>query len=196
MHERDTELTSDRPAALEVLVANHRAFLSFLEGRLGRRDMAEDILQNAFARNLDKLPDFEGEESAVGWFYRVLRNAVIDHHRRRGANESALARLARELESQAEPDVETKNAICLCVAAAADTLKPEYAAALRRVEMDGVSVQDYAAEVGITSNNAGVRIFRARQALRKRVVSSCGTCAEHGCQDCTCGPKSAARLGE
>ena len=39
----------------------------------------------------------------------------------------------------------------------------------------------------ITANNAGVRVFRARQALRKRVVSWCGSCAERGCIDCTCG---------
>ena len=68
-----------------------------------------------------------------------------------------------------------------------ETLKPEYAAALRRIDVDGVPVQDYAAEAGITANNAGVRVFRARQALRKRVVRWCGSCAERGCIDCTCG---------
>jgi RNA polymerase sigma-70 factor (ECF subfamily) len=77
--------------------------------------------------------------------------------------------------------------VCRCVARLADTLKPEYAEALRRIEVDGLSVQQFAAEAKITANNAGVRVFRAREALRKRVVSSCGTCAEHGCLDCTCG---------
>jgi RNA polymerase sigma-70 factor (ECF subfamily) len=33
---------------------------------------------------------------------------------------------------------------------------------------------------------AGVRVFRAREALKKRVMESCGTCAEHGCLNCTC----------
>jgi hypothetical protein len=30
----------------------------------------------------------------------------------------------------------------------------------------------------------------ARQALKKRVTESCGTCAEHGCMNCTCKPVS------
>jgi hypothetical protein len=30
-------------------------------------------------------------------------------------------------------------------------------------------------------------VFRAREALRKQVAVSCGTCAEHGCLNCTCG---------
>jgi len=46
-------------------------------------------------------------------------------------------------------------------------------------------VKDYADEAGISSSNAGVRIFRAREAL-KQVARSCGTCATHGCVDCTC----------
>jgi hypothetical protein len=48
-------------------------------------------------------------------------------------------------------------------------------------------VKDYADQAGINSNNAGVRVFRARDALRKQVQRSCGTCATHGCVDCTCG---------
>ena len=68
----------------------------------------------------------------------------------------------------------------------ADTLKPEYADVLRRVELDGVAVKDYADAAGISASNAGVRIFGAREALRKQVARSCGTCADHGCLDCTC----------
>ena len=171
----------------DVLVENHRAFLAFLERRVGRRDVAEDVLQEAFARSLRAPPTPMTEESAVAWFYRVLRNAVIDHYRRGGAGQRALAALARELEAQVEPDLDTRNAVCRCVTSLAGTLKPEYAAALRRVEVDGLSVREYADEAGVTANNAGVRLFRAREALRKRVVSACGTCAEHGCLDCTCG---------
>jgi RNA polymerase sigma-70 factor (ECF subfamily) len=188
--ETETAGIAEKPLEPEVVAAladSHRAFLGFLEKRVGRREVAEDILQEAFARSLARLPALESAESAVAWFYRVLRNAVIDHHRRGGASERALSALAREMEENVEPDLETRNAVCRCVARLSDTLKPEYAQALRRIEVDGVSVQDFAAEAGITANNAGVRVFRARDALRKQVVRTCGTCAEHGCLDCTCG---------
>ena len=185
-----SEETVERPLDADVVAAlaeSHRAFLSFLEKRVGRREVAEDLLQDAFARGLSRLPQLKSGESAVAWFYRVLRNAVIDHHRRGGASERALSALAREMEEHAnDPQLDTRNAVCRCVARLSETLKPEYAEALRRVEVDGLSVQDFAAEAGITANNAGVRVFRAREALRKRVVSTCGTCAEHGCVDCTC----------
>ena len=175
-----------RREALAVLAQNRRAFLSFLESRIGRRDLAEDLLQESFARSLDKVP-LESAESAVAWFYRVLRNAVVDHYRRGGASDRALSVLARQLNEQGELDLDERNAVCRCVSRLSETLKPEYARALRRIDVEGVSVQDYAVEAGITANNAGVRVFRAREALRKRVVRWCGSCAERGCIDCTCG---------
>jgi len=178
--------SSARGEALAVLAANRRAFLSFLERRVGGREAAEDVLQDAFARSLDKVPFREGE-SIVAWFYRVLRNAVIDHYRRAGTSGRALDRLARELDEPMEPALDERDAVCRCVTRLSETLKAEYALALRRIDVDGVSVQEYAAEAGITANNAGVRVFRAREALRKRVVRWCGACAERGCIDCTCG---------
>jgi RNA polymerase sigma-70 factor (ECF subfamily) len=116
----------------------------------------------------------------------MLRNAVVDHHRRRGASARALDAFAAEVDRHAEPTPETRGAICQCVTRLAATLKPEYRAALERIEVAGVPVKDFAAEQGISASNAAVRVFRAREALRKQVAASCGTCAEHGCIECTC----------
>ncbi len=177
---------------LQPLVDNHRAFLRFLERRVGSREEAEDILQDAFGRSLEKFDALGGDESVVRWFYRVLRNAVIDHYRRRAAAGRALESFAAQLDT-AVPPPEIENEICGCVKTLADTLKPEYAEALRMIDVNGMPVKDFAAEKQISAANAGVRVFRAREALRKQVVRSCGTCAEHGCMDCTCG-KAGSRL--
>ena len=172
------------PEVVAALVRNHREFLGFLERRLGDRAEAEDVLQEAFSRGLEKLEDLRDDELAVAWFYRVLRNRLIDRARRHATRSQALTRLAQELATPSEPEVHA--AACRCVATLSETLKPEYREALQRIEIEGVSVKDYAEQAGISSNNAAVRVFRARQALRKQVVASCGTCAAHGCFDCTC----------
>jgi RNA polymerase sigma factor (sigma-70 family) len=174
-------------AVVDVLVDEHRQFLRFLERRLGDRALAEDILQAAFVRGLERAGQLRDDESVVAWFYRVLRNAIVDHHRRVGAGDRRLEAVARELDGADEPPPDERDAICQCVARLVDTLKPEYAAAIRRVELDGVSVKAFAAEAEVTANNAAVRLLRARRALREQVRKSCGTCAEHGCVDCQCG---------
>lgn len=193
---QDTGNDAEKATSAEVvraLVENHRHFLAFLERRLGSRADAEDVLQEAFARGVAQAGSVQEGESATAWFYRILRNAVVDHHRRRAARDRASEGLARELEGAVEPPADVRDAICACVRELATTLKPEYQGALERVELGGASLQEYAAEARISANNAAVRLHRAREALRKRVVSSCGTCAEHGCIDCTCtAPKHAA----
>lgn len=179
-----------------VLVENHREFLGFLERRLGRRDVAEDILQDAFARGLDKLEMLRDAEAVVPWFYRALRNATVDYFRRTKARDRALAEFAEEMETSQEPSESLRAEVCRCVTRLADTLKPEYAAALRRIEVDGLSMAAFAEEQGISKSNAAVRVFRAREALRKQLAISCGTCAEHGCVECTCaGAPGAAAAG-
>jgi RNA polymerase sigma-70 factor (ECF subfamily) len=177
--------TPERHEMASVLADNRRMFLSFLERRVGSRAVAEDILQNAFVRSIEKADGLREEGALIPWFYRMLRNAIIDHQRRRAAASRALADFASELETEAQ-GTEAHKVVCECIHQLAETLKPEYAQALRRIEVDGVSVKDYAEEIGISSSNAGVRVFRARDALRKQVQRSCGTCAKHGCIDCTC----------
>ena len=178
--------SDESPAPLELLVENHRAFLKYLERRVGNRELAEDILQDAFIKVMDRPDQAPFGEALVPWFYRTLRNAAIDRFRRREAAGRAIDAFARELETRAEPLPELEAEICGCIARLADSLKAEYADALQAIDVQGTPVKAYAEQHGLSANNAGVRIFRAREALKKRVVESCGTCAEHGCHDCTC----------
>jgi RNA polymerase sigma-70 factor (ECF subfamily) len=171
---------------LDVLLESRRTFVDYLERRVGDRALAEDILQDTFAR-LVATPDLAPEgDRVVPWFYRTLRNAAIDRFRRRGASERAHEAFARELQSHPQASGETEQVICACVTRLAATLKPEYAAALQSIDLAETPVGTFASQHGLTAGNAAVRVFRARAALRKRVVESCGACAEHGCTDCTC----------
>jgi len=184
----EVERDSRAPDVLRALVDNHARFLAFLERRVESRDAAEDILQEAFVRSIGRTDSLRDTGSATAWFYRVLRNAVTDHYRRQGARSRTLAQLAAESgEASAAPDQELQAVVCACITGLLDTLKPDYASALRRVELDGVTVKGYAEEAGITPGNAGVRLHRAREALRRQLARSCGTCLTHGCLDCTCG---------
>lgn len=170
-------------ADVQSLVGSHRALLAFVQKRVGDRALAEDILQDAFVRGLSRADDVE---SVPAWFYRVLKNAVVDRARRAGAESRALAAFARELEGLHEAPRERSEVACQCVLDLGKTLEPSYRDILERVEVEGATLRQVAAELGITENNAAVRLHRARKALRRRVEESCGTCAEHGCRDCHC----------
>jgi RNA polymerase sigma factor (sigma-70 family) len=174
------------PEVLRVLLDNHARFLEFLERRVESRDDAEDILQEAFVRSLERGQSLRNSASATAWFYRVLRNAITDHFRRQGSRGRALDRLTVESDPADTADAELEAVVCGCILSLVETLKPEYGTAIRRVDLDGTSVHSYAEEAGITPSNAGVRLHRARAALRRQLARSCGTCLTHGCLDCQC----------
>jgi RNA polymerase sigma factor (sigma-70 family) len=174
------------PDVVTALVEHHRRFREFVERRVGSRATAEELLQAAFVKGLERGSDLRDGESAVAWFYRLLRNAIIDFYRHRDAEHRALDQHARDSAVTTEHDGDLHEAVCQCIHGLIPTLKPEYAEILGAVEMDGEGIATIAARLGITTGNASVRLHRARQALKQRLEVACGTCTEHGCLDCTC----------
>ncbi len=146
--------------------------------------MAEDILQAAFVKTFERGEEIRDEASAVAWFYRVLRNAIIDHHRHHAVDLRFKTAASEEAAPAEDPELE--KAVCRCVKDIIPTLKGEYADILQKVDMEGAAVTDVAKAEQITPNNAMVRLHRARKALQGRLVQTCGTCTEHGCLDCHC----------
>lgn len=177
-----------RPLSREVeeaLVENHRRFLAFLERRTGDRAGAEDILQSAYSRAVEKGVPAEDSAGAVNWFFAVLKNAITDHYRHRAVEARAIEKLAAESPSEIA-DPELRDEVCACFRRLLPTLHAEYAEILEKVDLGDRPVSEVAAELGITANNAGVRLHRARQALRKQLERTCGACATHGCLECSC----------
>jgi len=180
----DIDETPSGPT-LTLLLHSHNRFLTFLERRTGSREIAEEILQSAFAKAVEQ-GDSLAQDTAVAWFYRVLRNSLIDHYRKQDAEKRALdARRTSHL-VVTEQLPELTHTICECFRALLPTLKSEYREILQLVDLGQLSVAQAASQLSIAPNNASVRLHRARLALKKRLEQTCRTCASHGCFDCSC----------
>lgn len=166
---------------VEDLVALKSEFIRFVRARTESDAEAEDLLQAAYVKATEKAETIKDEESTVAWFYRVLRNAIIDLHRERQR-----ASTERQYPAPEADDGELHRAVCACVKDLVPLLKPEWAALVHRVDLEGASVSDVARDQGITPNNAAVRLHRARAALRDKLRVVCGACARHGCLNCGC----------
>jgi RNA polymerase sigma-70 factor (ECF subfamily) len=172
--------------AIAGLAGQRNQFLYFVERRVDSRATAEDILQSAYIRAIEHAPALRSEESAAAWFYRILRNAVIDHYRHRTVEDRALEHWAQDLATEAAPDLQTEAIVCGCIDEVIPNLKPSYSEILRTVDLAGQSLEAFASNAGITTGNATVRIHRARQALKKQLIKVCSLCAKLACVDCTC----------
>jgi RNA polymerase sigma-70 factor (ECF subfamily) len=177
-------------STLETLLRGKQKFLAFVEKRVGSRALAEDILQDAFVRSIERAGELDRElatnERATAWFFRVLRNAVIDHYRHQAVEQRANHQWGQDWERAAELSDEEAHEVCGCFKEFLGLLKPDYRRAIEAVELGSVSLREFGEAEGISLNNAAVRVHRARTALRRHIEQACSTCAEHGCLDCDC----------
>jgi RNA polymerase sigma factor (sigma-70 family) len=158
------------------LRAGRLGHLRFLRSRLRSREDAEDVLQEFALKAIqgaDRLTDLTKVEA---WLSITLRNALFDRYRRN----AGCARLQDS--ARAEPTYEPEEPEELdrpldCLTHAIDDLKPEAAALLRRAELQETPLKAIADAMAITANNAGVRVHRAREALRQAMKTRCAACA-------------------
>ena len=181
---------------IDILVKSRSRFLAFLEQRLGSQADAEDLLQTAYLKAFSAANTLPDEEKVASWFFQVLRNLLTDHYRKRAAVARLKERISPDADVEPAIDEELFREVCRCVKEVAQAVKPEYREILLRVELQDEPLPQVAHDLGITANNASVRLHRARSALREALRATCGVCAEHRCLDCTCrsSPHSVGRM--
>lgn len=165
---------------LSPLLARHADFRAYARARVG--DAGDDLLQAAYERALQHAPDVSAERLEA-WFFRVLRNAAIDHHRRARAEAHRRDAYVREASEDDAPE----GTACGCAVALVPTLRPAYAETIARLDLRGESSEAVASALGVSRDTLKMRHHRARRQLRARVLERCGPCCASGCGDCTCG---------
>jgi RNA polymerase sigma factor (sigma-70 family) len=176
--------TVHRSDRVELIAAHQPKFLNFLSAHVEDRATAEDILQSAYLKAVEHGSEIRDDENTVAWFYRILRNAITDHYRRRAAQSRAHELFAAE--APVSYEVELKETTCACIGDVIRDLKTEYRTAIEQVDLGGTAVEAFAQSQQTAANNASVRLYRARKAVAKKLTTVCGACAERKCLDCTC----------
>jgi RNA polymerase sigma-70 factor (ECF subfamily) len=159
--------------------------VAFVRRRAGHLVDPEDVLQQASVRAIAKSEQLREAEHVRAWLFRIVRNVLADELRAIGLpvvdREQQLEDAAAATERE-----EREPSVCKCSLEVAKSLKPEYAQILERVVVEDVPVTKLAAELGVTANNAMVRLHRARKALRSKLEEHCGTTSPRSCLDCGC----------
>lgn len=175
---------------LQDLLARESEFRAFVRRRVPDPAIADDLLQQSFLRAVEQQHHIERRESVVAWFYRILRNAVVDYYRSHAADSKKAEAFRQELVGSGDDQTpaldEWRPTLCACLERLLPHIRPAYADLLRRIDLQGESPALVAKDLGITPNNLTVRLHRARQALRTSLEQVCGMCTKHGCLNCTC----------
>lgn len=177
-------------SVIQRLTENRSLFETFLRRRVQDDFIVQDLLQQSLVKAIQQQHSLNNEESVVPWFYRILRNTVIDYYRSKTSENARRNDFLEQVQVLADDHVpsldEVKTTVCGCLDGVISVLRPGYSDLIRRVDLAGETLAIVARDLQITPNNATVRLHRARQALRRSLEDSCGICSAHGCLNCTC----------
>ena len=136
--------------------------------RVGDQTDREDIVQNVFI-SLHRARHTYRSESAFGpWLRAVVRNASIDWLRSRGRR--LRHEVGRDMETLIEPSCEAPmpgdDALSPEMDTALASLPESQREAVELIHVEGLSVADAAARVGVSSGALKLRAHRGYRALR------------------------------
>jgi RNA polymerase sigma-70 factor (ECF subfamily) len=164
--------------AFEILFERHRALVyRFCYQIVGRRDDAEDVVQEAFIRAYQHLDRYRDEAKFTTWLLRIATNLCTDQSRmstRRQALEQQEA--AGALDWMTLPiDDDPVNRLEIdrqrhALRRALSGLPTHHRTAIVLRDIEEREYHEIAAILGCSLGGAKLRVLRARRALRDRIA--------------------------
>ncbi len=159
------------PTAFQTLFLRHRDRLWAVALRTMRdREEAADALQDAMISAFRRAGSFRGDSAVTSWLHRIVVNACLDRIRRnRVRRAEPLAPEADHdlgLVAEDDPTAGVESAeLSEAVRRALGTLNADQRAALVLVDMEAMSVEEAAAELGVPKGTVKSRCARGRKKL-------------------------------
>ncbi len=165
-------LRRGEPAAFDRVYALYKVRIyTFLYRLGGRRDLADDLLQETFLRLARSATGLREDTTLAAWLFTVARNQFRNHQRWRVLDAARIRGLADEpLDRGAGPERETAvRGELAALEAALGALSPTYREVLLLVAVEGLEPQEVARILGIEYGAVRQRLSRARALLAERL---------------------------
>ena len=150
----------------------HERLVSFCARRVGDRDAAEELAQEAFVKALGALPRFSGERRFYPWMTVIAHRLCIDHHRR-----SARVEPTADVDAglvEADHDAVFASVDRHHLADALARLAPRHREILELREERGWTYHQIAAHLDVPLTTVEALLHRARKALRREFLHVSG----------------------
>lgn len=163
--------------AYAILVDRYQSFVFTIIHRLiPQREEAEDVSQEVFVKAYLSLAGFKGNSKFSTWLYTIAHTTALSHLRKTRVNtvfaeENVMAVYADGKASTQYPQYNSlRTAVNECI----KRLPPDDAEIITLFYLAEQSIEETAAIMQIETNNAKVKLHRARQKLKEIVERTYG----------------------
>lgn len=146
------------------------ALRQFIRRRVRDDHVADDLLQDVFVRIHDKLGSLDDEERIVAWLFRIARNVVADHYRRRSDDTLDEKETATE---QVTSDENINEQVGQWLVNRIAELPEDSREAVTQSELKGVRQTEIAERIGLSASGAKSRVQRGRKMLKESLLQCC-----------------------
>jgi RNA polymerase sigma-70 factor, ECF subfamily len=173
----------DAAARDELLRRCHGTVYRWALVQTGDPDDAEDVAQEVLVRLHRYVGRYSGRARFTTWLYQVTRNAALGWHRQLTSRLRVLRKVAADRPPAATPPgdpVDRLHAshIAEVVTALFQALPARQREVFNLAEIEGVALVEIANRLGMNQNTVRAHLFRARRALRSRILASHAELAE------------------
>lgn len=144
----------------------------FVERRVAPHDV-DDVMQEILQRAHAGVDALDDDTRFAAWLHHVARNAITDHHRRRGRRDAKHQAFAAEWRDDAEEQQDAVASLSVFVRAFVEMLPSPYREALQLTEIDGLTMREAAEREGISVSGMKSRVQRGRRLLRELFEACC-----------------------
>lgn len=141
----------------------------FIRRRVADEHVADDLLQEAFARIHRNIGTLTEADRLAAWVYQIARNVIHDHYRKSPTGNTFPL---DDAESTTEPANHLRDRAGEWLDELIRELPEGYRDAVKLSEMDGLMQQNVADRLGLSLSGAKSRIQRGR-AMLKEVLDRC-----------------------
>lgn len=156
-------------AAFEELVKRHQARAYAVAYRLlGRREDAQEVAQEAFARAYFRLAEFRGTAQFRTWLYRIVVNLATDFLRRRKPEVPENAAVFQMVDTRGNPGEHLhRQELRQNIEEAIKALPLDLRTVILLREMEGLSYAEIARVIRRPVGTVMSRLFHARRRLQQ-----------------------------
>jgi RNA polymerase sigma-W factor len=173
-------IEGDQKAYAEIVERYRPQIFTLIIRMVKTREEAEDLTQETFIKAFHSLPSFNAEYAFSTWLYKIAVNNCIDYFRKKRLKTTSIdtpimakdGELPREFPDEGSQgpdsgllDQERKSQI----QSAIDNLPEKYRDAILLRHVQDKSYEEIADELHVPIGTVKVRIFRAREMLKKKL---------------------------